>query len=41
MGSSPEMEAFEVTEEDLAYEFNPSRRYPRMTKNKATFGKKN
>ncbi|XP_014778583.1 tuftelin-interacting protein 11 [Octopus bimaculoides] len=36
--SSPEVEKFEVTDYDLANEFNPNRRYRRQTKNQATYG---
>ena len=36
--SSPEVEAFEVTEDDLANEFFP-KMGRRQTKNQATFGK--
>ena len=35
--SSPEVEKFEITDEDLANEFFPKRR--RQTKNQATYGK--
>ena len=34
--SSPEVERFEVTEDDLEHEFNPRRR--RQTKNQAIYG---
>ena len=39
MGSSPEVEKFEITEDDLENEFNPNRRTFRMTKHQATYGK--
>ena len=37
--SSPEVERFEVTDEDLANEFNPNRPTYRQSKNKAIYGK--
>jgi len=37
--SSPEVERFEITDEDLQNEFNPNRKHFRMSKNKATYGK--
>ena len=37
--SSPEVERFEITDEDLQNEFNPHRKQFRMSKNKATYGK--
>ena len=37
--SSPEVEKFEVTDEDLLNEFNPNRRQFRQSKNRATYGK--
>ena len=37
--SSPEVERFEVTDEDLANEFNPNRHTYRQSKNKAIYGK--
>ena len=37
--SSPEVERFEVTDEDLYNEFNPNRRQFRQSKNQATYGK--
>lgn len=36
--SSPEVERFEVTEEDLQNEFNPNRPQFRQTKHRATYG---
>ena len=36
--SSPEVESFEVTEEDLTNEFNPNRRTFRQSKNQAIYG---
>ncbi|GAB1606956.1 tuftelin-interacting protein 11-like [Argonauta hians] len=36
--SSSEIEDFEVTDYDLANEFNPNRKYRRQTKNQATYG---
>ncbi len=37
--SSPEVESFEVTEDDLLNEFNPNRRRFRQSKNKAIYGR--
>ena len=37
--SSPEVERFEVTDEDYANEFNPNRPQFRQSKNQATYGK--
>ena len=37
--SSPEVERFEVTEDDLQNEFNPYRKQFRQTKHQATYGK--
>ena len=36
--SSPEVERFEVTEDDVDNEFNPNRRTFRQSKHQATYG---
>lgn len=38
MSSSPEIEQFEITEEDVTDAFNPERKKFRMSKNQAIYG---
>jgi len=39
MSSSPEIEQFEITDDDFASAFNPERKKFRMSKNQAIYGK--
>jgi len=38
MSSSPEIEQFEITDDDFATAFNPERKKFRMSKNQAIYG---
>ena len=38
MSSSPEIEQFEITDDDFASAFNPERKKFRMSKNQAIYG---
>jgi len=39
MSSSPEIEQFEITDDDFASAFNPERKKFRMSKHQAIYGK--